>query len=58
MALLVGNFFIDRLKNAAVATDEEYKKAEFYGCKGKLVGKKIIIEELPAYTCACVELVK
>ena len=54
--LVVGlfNCYDDCVIPAMITLDKDYKKAEFYGCKGRLQGNKVILEEpIPAYSyCA------
>ena len=54
LAVGLFNCYDDCVIPAIITLDKEYKKAEFYGCKGKLQGDKVILEEpISAYSyCA------
>lgn len=58
MALGLWNMFADETLQTEVELDGKYTSAEIVGAKGKLIGDKIIIENIPAFKFCFINLKK
>lgn len=48
-AVWIGNYFEDECLNTTVILDGEFDSVKFINCSGKLIGNKVIIDEIPPY---------
>lgn len=58
MAIGLWNCFEDYCRNTEIELECEYAKAEFIGCTGRLDGRKIVIDKIPAFEFCFVKLDK
>lgn len=48
-SVAVFNCFADSLVDAAVELDREFERVEFVNCRGRMDGRRVILDEVPAY---------
>ena len=48
-SVAVFNCFSDALVDAPVELDREFAHAEFVNCRGRLEGRRVVLDEVPAY---------
>lgn len=57
-AVAVSNCSMDRIYDLKIDLDREYSSVRFLNCTGRLEGKTVIVDDLPAFTFCAFELAR